>query len=175
MLFWTRRFRASSGWTAWPSHMGSLPHGIVERHWSLQTPTYSASLWPPVAPSGRKSLWCAIAQCCSPWPMKIKNCKRYHQGRARESKGNKVRFANVLSPPHLCHQEQVLPTPGSPGYIVTAQCHTEECEVLWESSIFPSSLTRACAVYSFLYWLELIQSDLALESVGRGVRVTSSR
>lgn len=58
--------------------------------------------------------------------------------RAGQRRGNKVIFTNVLSP-HLCHQEQVVPTPCSPVYTVTALCHAEECELLSESGTFPTS------------------------------------
>lgn len=65
-LFSTRRSRASSGWIVWPRDLDSLPLGSVERQWCLQTPTSSASPWPPVAPSGRRSLWCATVPCYCP-------------------------------------------------------------------------------------------------------------
>lgn len=69
--------------------------------------------------------------------------------RAGQRRGNKVIFANVLSP-HLCHQEQAVPAPCSPVYTVTAHCHAEECELLSESGHFPHFPYSSYAICSYL-------------------------
>lgn len=93
--------------------------------------------------------------------------------RAGQRRGNKVIFANVLSP-HLCHQEQAVPAPGSHVFPVTAHCHAEECELLSESGHFPQFPHSSRAICSYLYWPGLVQSDHTSTSIGRDVNVTPS-